>query len=142
MNQSLRIVLAVVAGFLGGSVINMAIVFVGPILLPPPPGVDMSTMDSLAETIHLMEPVNFLVPLLAHALGTLFGVMVAFLIATNHRVRIGYGMGALFLVGGIAASVMVPAPGWFIAVDLLLAYIPMAWLGILLASRLRPAATA
>jgi hypothetical protein len=38
-------------------------------------------------------------------------------------------IGGITLLSGIAAGFMIPAPGWFIAVDLLLAYIPMALLG-------------
>lgn len=32
---------------------------------------------------------------------------------------------------------MIPAPGWFIALDLLGAYVPMAWLGIQIGARMR-----
>jgi len=45
-------------------------------------------------------------------------------------------VGALFLAGGIAASFMIPAPTWFIVLDLVGAYIPMAWLGARIGSRL------
>ncbi len=38
-------------------------------------------------------------------------------------------VGIIFLMGGISACFMIPAPAWFIAADLLLAYIPMALLG-------------
>ena len=34
---------------------------------------------------------------------------------------------------------MIPAPGWFIALDLLLAYLPMAGLAIRLGAQLSPA---
>lgn len=44
--------------------------------------------------------------------------------------------GVLYLCGGIAASLMIPAPAWFIALDLLLAYLPMAWLAVWLGTRL------
>lgn len=33
---------------------------------------------------------------------------------------------------------MIPAPTWFIALDLVVAYIPMAWLGLTLANRIKP----
>ncbi len=138
MNDTIKSVLAVVAGFLVGSVINGGIVAFGPVLIPPPPGVDMSTMESLAETIHLMGPINFLVPFMAHALGTLAGASVACAIETRRRKMIAIITGCLFLMGGIAASVMIPAPLWFIAVDLLLAYIPMAWLGLEISHRIKP----
>lgn len=138
MSSTIRTVVAVVAGFLVGSIINGGIVAFGPILIPPPPGVDMSTMESLAETIHLMGPLNFLVPFLAHALGTLTGATVACMIADTKRHTAVITMGIIFLIGGLAASVMIPAPVWFIVVDLLFAYIPMAWLGLLLSNRFKP----
>ena len=40
------------------------------------------------------------------------------------------------------ASLMIPAPAWFIATDLLLAYLPMAWLGLRGANKMRPVITA
>jgi hypothetical protein len=46
-------------------------------------------------------------------------------------------IGVIFLCGGVAASFMIPAPAWFIALDLLAAYLPMAWLGIQLGTRLQ-----
>jgi hypothetical protein len=35
-----------------------------------------------------------------------------------------YAIGVLFLCGGIAASFMIAAPAWFIALDLVVAYLP------------------
>jgi hypothetical protein len=46
-------------------------------------------------------------------------------------------IGLVFLIGGVvAASVMIPAPAWFIALDLVAAYLPMAWFGAHLGARL------
>lgn len=138
MNSTIRNIFAVLIGFIVGSMVNMGLVIVGPILIPPPDGVDMTTMESLAETIHLMGPLNFLAPFLAHALGTLVGVLTTSLIAASKRTILGYAMGAAFLMGGITAATMLPAPLWFIVADLLLAYLPMAWLGLTLANRIKP----
>jgi hypothetical protein len=42
-------------------------------------------------------------------------------------------IGVLFLAGGISMVFMVPnAPMWFNSIDLILAYIPMAYLGYVL----------
>jgi hypothetical protein len=38
-------------------------------------------------------------------------------------------VGVFGVLGGIAAAFMVPALVWFMALDLVVAYIPMAWLG-------------
>lgn len=128
MPTILRNVLAVVAGFVIGGVVNMAIVTLGPMLVPPPPGVDVTNPESLAQSIHLFEPRHFLAPFLAHAVGTYTGALVAWLVAASHKATFAYVIGVLFLCGGIAAALMIPAPAWFLVADLVLAYLPMAWL--------------
>jgi hypothetical protein len=37
---------------------------------------------------------------------------------------------------------MIPAPSWFIALDLLAAYLPMAWLGVRIGARMKQGSTA
>ena len=137
MPPMLRNVLAVLAGLVIGSVVNMAIITLGMSLIPPPAGVDASNTESLARGIHLFEPRHFVMPFLAHALGTLVGALAAYLVAATHRARIASVIGAVFLLGGIAASFMIPAPAWFIALDLLAAYLPMAWLAVRIGTRMK-----
>ena len=134
----MRNVLAILGGIIIGALINGAIINVGPSLIPPPAGVDVTTVESLAKSIHLFEPKHFITPFLAHAIGTLAGALAAYLIATTHRARMAYVIGFIFLCGGVVASLMIPAPAWFIALDLLGAYIPMAWLAIQLGRMLKP----
>ena len=140
MARLLRNVGAVLLGIVVGSLVNMAIIAAGPALVPPPAGVDVDTAEGLAAGIHLFQPRHFLAPFLAHALGTLAGALVAWLVAASHKAAFAWAIGAVFLAGGVAAAVMIPAPAWFIALDLLLAYLPMAWLAIRAGRRLRPAA--
>lgn len=130
MIKLIRNILAILAGVILGSVVNMAIVTFGPALIPPPAGVDLSTPEGLAAGIALFEPRHFVTPFLAHALGTLVGAFVAYLLAASHKARFAYAIGVLFLMGGIAACFMIPAPAWFMALDLVVAYLPMAWLAI------------
>lgn len=132
----IRTILAVLAGLIAGSAINMGLVMVGPSLVPPPAGVDVTDIDSIAQSIHLFTPRHFIVPFLAHALGTFVGVVVAWLIA-SHKLVAALCVGLLFLAGGIAASAMIPAPGWFVILDLVGAYLPMIWLGIVVGQMLQ-----
>lgn len=125
----LRSITAVVAGVVLGSVVNMALVAVSGHVIPPPPGVDMTTAEGLQAGMPLLEPRHFIFPFLAHALGTLAGAFVAARISRAHKLVSAGMVGAVFLVGGIVASTMIPAPAWFIAVDLIGAYLPFAWLG-------------
>jgi len=122
----IRNLIACLAGLVVGSIINMAIVVYGPVLIPPPAGVDVTNAESLAQGIHLFEARHFIAPFLAHALGTLSGAFLAALIAVSHKTIIAYIVGMVFLAGGVAAAVMIPAPVWFIVLDLGLAYLPMA----------------
>lgn len=138
MPPILRNLLAVVAGVLVGSVANMAIVAVGPIVLPLPDGVDMSDMDNFAENLKRLKPANFIAPWLAHALGTLVGAFVAAKVAASHQMKFALGIGAFFLLGGIAVVSMFGGPVWFIVLDLIGAYLPMGYLGGTLAGAKKP----
>jgi hypothetical protein len=129
MPSILRNIFAVVAGLLIGSLVNMAIINAGPMVIPLPEGVDMSDMDQFAENLKLFKPANFLAPWLAHALGTLVGAFVAAKIATSYKMKPALGTGVLFLLGGITMVAMVGGPSWFIVIDLLGAYLPMGYLG-------------
>ena len=114
----------------------MALILIGPHVIPPPAGVDVTNTENLKASIHLLEPKHFFFPFLAHALGSLAGALVAFLIAANHRSLFAYAIGTVSLVGGIAATFMIPAPIWFVSLDLVVAYIPMAWLAARVGSRI------
>lgn len=136
MARIVRNVLAVVLGFVIGGVVNMSIVMTLPMLIPPPPGVDVTNPESLAASMHLFEARHFIAPFLAHAAGAFVGALVAYLIAASRKPWFAYAIGVLSLCGGIAASFMIPAPVWFIVLDLVVAYIPMAWLAVMVGDRM------
>lgn len=133
MRKFLKGLLAVVLGFLAGGVVNMALISLGGHVIAPPAGVDVTTTEGLKAGMALFSPRHFLFPFLAHALGTLAAAFVATKIAGGGRWGPAAVVGALFLAGGVAATVMLPAPLWFSIVDLLGAYVPFAWLGYRLA---------
>lgn len=135
MNLTFRNILAVIAGLVVGGALNMGLILVGSSVIPSPEGIDVTSMESLEASMHLFEPKHFLFPFLAHALGTLAGALTAALIAPNHKMIFALAIGAMFLLGGIANTFILPAPSWFIATDLIIAYIPMAWIAGRLANR-------
>lgn len=131
--STLRFILAVVLGLVVGSAINMALITASGHVIPPPAGANMATAEGIRAALPQLEPRHFLFPFLAHALGTLVGAFSAAKLASRHKLTAALVVGALFFVGGILAARMIPAPTWFIAVDLIGAYIPFAWIGYLLA---------
>ena len=136
MNPVVKNIIAVVAGVVVGSIVNMALVNIAPYVIPIPEGADVSTMEGVRESMKLFKPVNFIFPFLAHALGTLVGAFVAAKFSASHHVKFALGIGAFFLLGGIAAASMLGGPLWFIVTDLVLAYIPMGFLGAFLAGKI------
>lgn len=135
MNPVLKNTLAVVAGIIGGSVVNMGIINLSGSVIPPPTGAEVTTMEGLKTTMHLFEPKHFLMPFLAHALGTLAGALIAASIAATRKMTFALVIGCFFLAGGIANVVMLPSPLWFTVTDLVFAYLPMGFLGGKIANR-------
>ena len=114
----------------------MGILFLGMGLIPPPPGVDIMDIRSINAHIHEYSFLAMMVPFMAHALGTLVGAFVAARLAGGQRIAMAYVVGVIFLLAGIDAMRQIPnAPLWFDALDLVVAYIPMAWLGGRLGAR-------
>ncbi|MCG6192940.1 hypothetical protein LFX25_06760 [Leptospira sp. FAT2] len=128
MNPILKNILAFVAGAIVGSVVNMGIITVSGSIIPPPTGADVTTTEGLKASIHLFEPKHFLMPFLAHALGTFAGAAVAGIAAANHKLLFALSIGILFLAAGIASVFMIPSPIWFIVLDIAGAYLPFAFL--------------
>jgi hypothetical protein len=135
MGPVLRNTLAVVAGLVLGSVVNMGLIMISGSVIAPPAGADVTTLEGLQKSMHLFEPRHFLFPFLAHALGTLAGALAAAVLAASRRVALALLIGVLFLAGGVANVLMLPSPMWFNVVDLVGAYLPMAWIGGRLGSR-------
>jgi len=135
MARWLRMFAAMLVGLVIGSVVNMGLIMLGGQLVLPPAGVDTNSMEGLKAALPLFAPQHYLFPFLAHALGTFVGALVAVLIAPQRSATPAWVVGGLFLVGGLVNVVMLPAPLWFEAADLLLAYLPMAWLAQALARK-------
>lgn len=130
MNNTVKNGVGILLGIVVGGVVNMGLVILGPLLIPPPEGIDMTTVEGMTAGMELLGPQHFLSPWLAHALGTFVGALTTYKIAASHRQAAAYLIGGFYLVGGIAASSMIPAPLWFVVLDLVGAYIPMAWLAL------------
>lgn len=129
MSSSVKNILVVIAGIIFGGGVNMGLITFGNLIIPPPGGVDATSIESLQSSMHLFGPQNFIFPFLAHALGTLAGGFTATKIAANHKIGLAVSVGIFFLLGGIYNAYVLPAPAWFIILDLVVAYIPMGWLG-------------
>ena len=119
-----------ILGIIVGSGINMGLVYTGGFIFP-----DLSEINIPDPETGLVDATNaplkyFLFPFLAHAIGTLAGAAISSKLA---KISNGFAssmiVGAFFLAGGFAVQLMIIAPDWFNYLDLIVCYIPMAWLG-------------
>ena len=129
MNRTVRNIIAIIGGIVAMYAANMGTILISGAIIPPPEGVDLTTPEGIQAAMSIMEPKHFIMPFLAHALGSFFGALVVASVAATHKLTFAITIGGLHLVGGIAMVAMVGGPMWFILLDLIVAYIPMALIG-------------
>ena len=76
MHPIIKYILAVLAGIVIGSAVNMGIIMISSSIIPPPNGADITTAEGLKASMHLFQPKHFIMPFLAHALGTFAGALL------------------------------------------------------------------
>ena len=124
MHPILSYILSILAGFIIGSIVNMAFIVTGQNLFP----LDIENM------LEVKGVTPFVFPFIAHAAGTLVGAFIAAKIAKNHKKKLAMMIGFVFLLGGVQMVRLYEAPTWFVVLDLAGAYLPMGFLGWKLAA--------
>tara|TARA_Y100001947_G_C10071541_1_gene190728 strand:+ start:12 stop:398 length:387 start_codon:yes stop_codon:yes gene_type:complete len=122
MRQILKNIGIVIISIIIGMIINIGLIIIGGMIFP------------LSENFKPMNAINwdlkyFIFPFLAHSIGTLSGAFVASKLSRNYHIIIPGIVGLYFLSGGIYMVTILPAPIWFICLDLIICYIPMCLLG-------------
>lgn len=138
MNAAVRNTLAFLGGFVVLGVAKYAATVLGNAAIPPPPGVDLSTIEGFTAAVPLYEAKQWIPAFFEHAVGSMAGGAAAAFFAVSHRMKLALGIGALHMAGGIAAALMVPFPAWVVTLDLVAMYLPMAWIGGTLVGGRRP----
>lgn len=112
----MRIVLATIVGLIVGNGVNMAIISFG---MPVQIETGADQYEALLEMMKSFTAMDYMIPLAAHIFGILTGLIAARLICKTSNIPI-YIVGGLHIVGTVINIFMIPAPGWFIVVDLIL----------------------
>jgi hypothetical protein len=133
MNTFLHILKRTIVIFISlfsGAMLNGAIINISNKVIAPPKGFDLKTMEGLQAAMPHMGPEHFLFPFLAHAMGTLISAILITRFLKSQQLIFSLMAGILFLLGGVSMVIMLPStPIWFVLLDLIVAYIPMALLG-------------
>tara|TARA_Y100001960_G_C14491261_1_gene736828 strand:+ start:459 stop:842 length:384 start_codon:yes stop_codon:yes gene_type:complete len=109
-------------GIIIGMIINMGLIILGGIIIAPSD--NFEPMNALNWDLKY-----FIFPFLAHALGTFSGTFIVSKLSKKTNIAIPLIVGFYFLSGGVYMATILPAPIWFILLDITVGYIPMALLG-------------
>jgi len=132
MNPMMKNVLGPVIGLLLGMLTNIGLILLFLQIFPLPEGVELK-QESLDAHIQSFEWKHFIAPFLGHAGGTFAGAWVACRMMEKKQWLGAVIIGSFFLLGGIMEVGARETPLWFAILDIGLAYLPMSWLGFLLA---------
>ena len=127
MKQTLKNIAIVILGIIVGMIVNIGLIILGGTIFPP------------SENFEPMNAMNwdfkyFIFPFLAHSIGTLSGAIIVSKLSKKSSIILPLIVGIYFLLGGIYMITILPAPMWFVLLDVVLGYIPMALLGWKLAN--------
>ena len=112
----------IVLGIIVGMIINMGLIILGGIIIAPSD--NFKPMDALNWDLKY-----FIFPFLAHALGTFSGAFIVSKLSKKTNIAMSLIVGFYFLSGGVYMATILPAPIWFVLLDITVGYIPMALLG-------------
>jgi hypothetical protein len=135
MSPLIRNILAVIAGLIIGGIVNASIITLGPNVILPPEGVDPNDIESIKANVAVYEMKHFIIPLLAHALGTLVGAFTAVKLGISKHKTLSYIVAGVFFIPGSIMAIILPEFWIFSIIDLLIAYFPMAILGWIISGK-------
>jgi hypothetical protein len=129
----LRNIGSLILGIIAGMIVNYSMIAVGNMIIAPPLSEDITSPEGLKASMPFFEWQHFIFPFLAHALGTFVGAVIAAIVSADSKMKFAMTIGFFFLMGSVANMVLLPAPVWFSILDFVLAYVPMAYLGWMVA---------
>ena len=129
MSPLIQNIIAIIIGATIGIAVNMGIITLSNIWVSLPNDVDALDMQAIRANIGFFEPKHFIMPFAAHAIGTLVAAFIGAKLAAINKLKVAVGIGFFFLMSGMAYVMLANAPAWFMAFDLVAAYLPMGWIG-------------
>ena len=122
MKQIFKNIGIVILGIIIGMIVNMGLIIIGGTIFTP--SGNFEPMNAMNWDFKY-----FIFPFLAHSIGTLSGAFIVSKISRNSHIIMPLIVGFYFLSGGLYMVTILPAPTWFILLDIILCYIPMALFG-------------
>jgi len=123
-----RNILAIVTGLLTAFVIIIITEGFGHAIYPAPAGLDMNNMDAIREYTQHAPTIVFVLVILAYALGSIVGGLIASVIAVHKKMTKSITVGGILMGLGAYNLFMIPHPIWTIVISIFI-FIPCSYLG-------------
>ena len=129
----LRIVIGIIVGFIVGSLIFMGFQFLNGMIFPLPDGLSYSDQAGMKKYISELPLTGFVLVLLGYAAGSLGAGFLARKISRHASIVAPIILGALFSLGWVMNTSMLPHPTLIIVFGYLM-FLPFTFLGHRLAA--------
>jgi hypothetical protein len=121
-------ILSVVLGLAASSFIIFALEVLGHIIYPPPTDLDINNMEALKAFTSSAPAIVFVLVIIAYAVGSFIGGLVAAAIAAQNKMTKAITVGGILMGLGAYNLFMIPHPVWTILISIFL-FIPCSYLG-------------
>ncbi len=108
----LRLIVAIVAGILAGSIFNGAVSSLNLMLYPLPEGVEWTDVEALERYLANLPVMAYVLILIAHFGQSFVGSLVAAIIGKSFEMYVAIVIGTFSLIGGITNMISLPLPAW------------------------------
>lgn len=128
-------IFSILSGVIAGAIVMGIGEMISHTIYPMPEDLDQSDLQALKDYISALPIGAFIAVLVAHALGSLAGGLVASKMAKVQKRSAALFAGLILLLAGVLNLISIPHPLWFSIADIAL-YTPMAILGYYLMKKL------
>lgn len=139
MTPIVKNILIFIGALILGMAANMLLLLAGMAVFPVE-GMNEMTPEAIQEAFDAgkFSTIHFVIPIIAHSLQTFIAGLICgrFTVKTNSMLW-AMAAGVVSLIFGIMNLAQVAHPDWFGPVDLLVSYLPMAYIGGKLGMRMK-----
>lgn len=134
-DKMVKNILSIIMGLAASSFIIFALEVLGHIIYPLPPDLDLNNMEAVKAFTGTAPPIVFVLVIIAYAVGSFVGGLVAAAIAVNNKMTKAITVGGILMGLGAYNLFMIPHPVWTIIISIFL-FIPCSWMGGILGIRI------
>lgn len=110
--QYLRLIAAIVAGILVGTIFNGTVSALALKLYPLPDGINWADVEAVEHYLANLPVMAYVIILVAHVGQSFAGSLVAAIIGKSFEMYVALVIGMFSLIGGITNMMSLPLPTW------------------------------